>query len=362
MLIRTAALTFAGIAALAACAPTTPPAPECGSDVTHRTHDGSTIVFVVRRLTIDPDDLPENPHTGFDLDGFASTDSDANGCAHPDFLSALDPESNCSAVDHDARCTAFSAQCSCRDTLNFGGSGCVGAVDNQLPTIANTLAILTSPDIRASVSDDVGSGRVVILARITGIDAFDDDPEVHVQLFNGFAAPGTACTSPTLDARYQIDVASLRAGGTTEADFAVDLVGAIHQGRLRAAGGDADAFTISFPFAELPFRFELRHLMIAADLTPEGATNGNFGGWVDGQTLGDEFVRIAPEYEGIVRGIVAGMTDLSVNGLCSDSTASPARIGRVGFGLGFDLVRATIDPNNPVVAAALPGTCGAPRD
>jgi hypothetical protein len=365
-LIRLAGLAIASLG-FTGCPEATTNAPECGTDVPHVTHDGSTIVFGITSLTIDPNDSPNVPHTGFDIDGFASDEADPGGCVHQDFLSVLDPESNCSSV-HNEHCAATSLRCSCATMLDFtrpdGGRepSCFGSVDNQLPTVATTITQVLGTDLRASISGDVARGRLVVIARITGIDAFDEDPEVHVQLLNGFAAPGTACTTPMLGGRYQIDRDSLRAGGTTEADGAVDLTGSIHGGRLRAAGTDTEAFTIAFPLADHRFRFELRHPIVAADLGAEGAVRGNFGGWVDGDALATEFAQIAPSAADAIRMVVGQLVDIRLNDVCEDRTVTPSRLGGMSFGMGFELTRVAIDPTNPVVDAPAAGTCLAASD
>jgi hypothetical protein len=136
---------------------------------------GATFTFVFDSLAIDPTDSPDVPHTGFDLDSLYSTDTDMGGCDHPDYYSIY---------DNDQHCLTRTETCSV--TPNPGcartNPGCRGGVDNQLPTLANTLETATNTDVRTALQTAVTTSRFSVLLRLSGVNDSRNDGSVRVSL------------------------------------------------------------------------------------------------------------------------------------------------------------------------------------
>ncbi len=319
------------------------------------------LVFALTSAVIDENDSPDAPHTGFDLDGFASSDVDPQGCTHLDYWSSLDPDQNCASVLNE-RCVDTTAACACPSVSGDAGSCTIGAVDNQLPTSASTLLTASSSDIRQSAINAMSAGRFVVLVQLLDVNDLRDDPAVRARLFRGFAAPGTACATPFARGTYQIDRTSLRAGGRSPNDAAVELTGSIVGGRIRVSTGDAGFFPLRWPFDQgsmPPLVLDTHHATLAMDLTADLGTRGNFGGWVDSVRVIEWFASLAPDYISVARGVVGGLVDIQVNRVCDGSANTPPTYGGISIGFGFDAVRVQLDPVTPVVDAPQPGSCEA---
>src|SRR5437868_2328483 len=86
---RTAAAALFPLLLFATLAGCPPPPPGDGGGTDAAT-DGppsrsGTYVYLISRLTIDPDNGPGSPHTGFNLDGLYSDQADADGCNQQDY-------------------------------------------------------------------------------------------------------------------------------------------------------------------------------------------------------------------------------------------------------------------------------------
>ncbi len=310
-------------------------------------------MFALTSAVIDENDNPDVPHTGFDVDGFASSDVEPLGCTHLDYVSYLDPEQNCSVVAHE-RCVDSTVACTCAPFALTAGR-CLGTVDNQLPTGALVLLSGLGIDLRRASNTAMAAGRFVVLVQLLGVDDLANDPAIRARLFRGFAAPATACTTPFAGGIYQIDRASLLAGGSAPSDAAVELTGSIVNGRLRVSTGDAGFFPLRWPVerdAVPPMLFDTHHATLAMDLTADLGTRGNFGGWVDASRVIEWFARSAPDYVSVVRGVLGGLVDIQVNGVCDGTAITPPAFGGISIGFGFDAVRVQLDPVNPVADAA----------
>lgn len=295
-------------------------------------------VFVMNALNVDPDDNPANPHTGFDVDGRASDGSDAIGCNHSDFGSALDPDQN--------------SPTGCL----FNTAGCNGAVDNQFPTMADTIQSATGMDARALLNTSIDRHVLVLMLRLTRVDSFVDDSDVGVQVFRGFPTFSSDCTTVTAGREYQVDQASLRTGGTTVDDAVFSVTASIVRGRLQFAAPDSFVFTLSGTNL-LPIG--IHAMRMRGDVTPDGISNGNLGGWDTGDNLVTQLRMIAPpQYAPIIPGLVGGFVDVQLMGVCRTGGSTP-RLGGVSLGAGFTAVPATLSTTMQVASAQMPGTCGA---
>ncbi len=359
------------VLALPACSPppSPPPRPPHGTcalaSSTPAPNTSGDLVFALTSAVIDENDNPDVSHTGFDLDGLASSDVDPLGCTHLDYLSSLDSDQNCTRAE-DEQCVETSATCACPSDGQDAGT-CLGAVDNQLPTFVSTVAgflTIRGPDFRRSSRVAMSGGQFIVLVQLLGVDDLNNDPNVRARLFRGFVAPATTCRAPFASGRYQIDRGSLRAGGTTPNDAAVELAGAIVNGRLRVSAGDAAVFRLRWPtvdwVATPPLPLDTHHVSIAMDVSADLGTRGNLGGWVDAEPVIAWFIAADPSgYGRWIRGIAGGLVDIQVSGICDGSAMTPPTYGGISIGFGFDAVRVQLDPVTPVVDAPQPGSCEA---
>ncbi len=296
-----------------------------------------TYVYVMNALVVDPDDDPAHPHTGFDIDGRQSTTSDTVGCLKGDFGSALDPDQN--------------APAGCL----FGTPGCRGGVDNQFPTMANTILSVTMMDARAGLTTAINQSQLVLMLRLTRVDSFVDDSDIGVQIYRGFPTFSTGCTSVLPARTYQVDRRSITTGGTTIDDALFSATAQIVAGRLRFTGSDTSVFTLSgtnlLPIA-------LHAMRLRGDVTPGGIANGNLGGWDTGDDLVTQLTVVAPTYASLLPSVIGGFVDYQLMGVCIDRTAHPWHLGGVSLGAGFTAVSAVIDTTTPIADTQRIGTCG----
>ncbi|MEI8258130.1 MAG: hypothetical protein WCJ30_20830, partial [Deltaproteobacteria bacterium] len=294
-------------------------------------------VYVLNAISVDPDDSPARPHTGFDIDGRQSTTSDVVGCLKADFASALDPDQN--------------APSGCV----FGTPGCNGGVDNQFPTMATTILSVTGMDARVGLTTAVNHSQLVFMLRLTRVDSFADDADVGVQIYTGFPTFSTGCTSVLPGRTYQVDSRSITAGGSTLDNALFSATAQIVAGRLRFTGSDTSVFTLSGT-GLLPIA--LHAMRLRGDVTPTGIANGNLGGWDTGDDLVAQLTTIAPTYAALLPSVIGGFVDYQMMGICIDRTVHPWHLGGVSLGTGFSAVPAVIDPVTPIAAAQRVGTCG----
>lgn len=365
-----AELLVVALALLAGCepAPRRPDAPDSAtgrpvgcfdSDAASATASG-TIWFAMTDIAIDQNDSPDVPHTGFNLDNLYSDDTDMGGCTHPDYYALFDDHQHC--MTNTEACPAMPNP-GCRRAQ---GAECRGGVDNQFPTGATTLQdVAADVDLRTAARQEVSAGRFVILLEVFDVDDCLNDTSVRVRIFRGFAAPGTACAMPGREATYQIDRASLRPQGSTADDAIVDLPGVMQNGHVRVVpemSTDRTVLPLRWPARARPpqawIDLPTHRPLVAFDLAAGGGTRGNFGGWVAGADAAVAIATIVPGY-GLdqIQQVVGGIADIMVNGVCDDESVTPARLGGVSIGFGFDLVRVRIDDANPVVDAPMPGSC-----
>ena len=75
-----------------------------------------------------------------------------------------------------------------------------------------------------------------------------------------------------------------------------------------------------------------------------------------------ELQESAPEYVSLLRGVIGGLVDLTVNGSCGDQTAMPPTFGAVSIGFAFKALPVQIDAAHPVVTVPEPASCLDPGD
>lgn len=319
---------------------------------------GQTLTFVLDQLLIDADDLPDHPHTGFNLDDYFSTEVDLLGCTHGDFTSQYDTDQNCPAVANE-RCTP-NPNPGCVGTA----SGCMGGVDNQLPTLSSTIQTAAGTDLRATLQDTVATNKLSLIIRITGVNDFTTDSAVRVAIYRAYPTFSTGCTTVEANREYSVDRTFVTTGATSIESPAFAFDGSIVGGRLRitAGTGAGGAFNLPISLRGLTLNLPLHRLQVRANLTAAALANGSLGGWVAGQDVVDGVALIAPDYITVVQGVIGGLVDIQANGTCGDATATPPTFGGIGLGLGIHAVPATL--TTTLVDAPATGTCGwsAPTD
>lgn len=171
-------------------------------------------------------------------------------------------------------------------------------VDNSLgPVLANGEEQFR---VREALGVNVRSGRLLVLARLRGVDDFEDDPRVEVDVLFGLLPPGTF--APALDVgnrfvpgqTFDIDARALEDDGMTAIS---QLPAAIVGGRLQAGPG---MLPLTVPFGTELVTLELDRVRMAFDVSEDGLSNGVVGGALDVETT----IAALSEVEGLDAGQV----------------------------------------------------------
>jgi hypothetical protein len=321
---------------------------------------GQTFTYVIDNLSIDMTDNPDVPHTGFNLDNLFSSDIDAMGCTHADYFSTTDNDQHCSAVTNEM----------CTVTPNTGcartATGCKGGVDNQLPTLANTVQTALSTDIRMTIADTIANNSLALLIRVSDVNDTMNDSSVRVAIYRAFPTFNAGCTAVAANREYSVDSSFLSAGATnidTGATVAFD--GSIVNGRLQVrAGGSSGVFNLPISFSGYTLNLPLNQVQFRGNVSATEIATGNLGGWVGGEEVITAVRMIAPSYEAVVRGVIGGLVDIQVQGICDGSAMMPPRYGGIAVGFAVHAIPATISTTTPIATTQAAGTCGytAPGD
>ncbi len=316
---------------------------------------GQTLTFVLDQLTIDANDNPGEPHTGFNLDDFYSSDVDLLGCTHLDYYSVFDNDQHCPTVANE-RCTP-SPNPGCARTA----AGCVGGVDNQLPTLASTIMTATSTDLRATLQDTVATNKLSLVIRITGVNDMVTDSSVQVAIYRAYPTFSTGCATVAAGREYSVDRTSVTAGATSIESPAFSFDGSIVAGRLRitAGAGATGSFNLPISLRGVTLNLPLHRLQVRANVATDSLSNGSLGGWVGGDDVITGVAMIAPEYLAVIRSIIGGLVDIqSAAGVCDGSALTPPAYGGISLGLGIHAVPASL--TTTIVDGPAAGTCGVP--
>lgn len=255
--------------------------------------DNQSFVFVVNWISI-PEPMG-GVAPGFNLDQLDSgPDGDPEGdCEHftPDFESEDDP-------DH------------------------IG-VDNALATLVPTIESLAldGEDLDAALLQQINEGSVLLGVRVTGVDSFDFDSQIQMQLLL-LAIPGGAAPVVGGDGR-------LEAGQTYEVamDLGVAVDGDIFDGRVRATTA---SLTLNINAGGVMLPLEISSPEVRFNIGADGLTGGTIGGFI---TI-DAIVSAAAEAGGIdeatVRPVVEGYADIT------PSAADPLTCEALSVGLSFE--------------------------
>ncbi len=319
-----------------------------GTDVSpDRVNIGAlTFDYVVNALTIDDTDGVDVAHTGFNVDGLFSGPTDADGCNHADFFSLHDRDQH-----RPSGCA-------------MGSAGCAGGVDNQLPTIINSVqAAAMGMDLRLMLAEQVRTGSITLLIRVSGVDDIANDPAVSVRIWEGYAEFTDCGAAFSGNAEYSVSIASLRTGGTNiDTDASFNFPGSIVDGRLVVSTATG---MLRVPLPEITgtrVNLDLNQVQVRLSLAPDGThgTNGDIGGFVLGNTLvATRATGLPPEFLDAAYRVIAAVVDVRLRGttVCTDlSNLDMPQLGGISMGFGFSTVRARIRPT--AVQARTPGTCG----
>jgi hypothetical protein len=308
----------------------------------------SSFDYVINMITVESAGagMAPNPMTfnqgvsGFNLDGRFSgpAGSAPADCAHGDFFSTLDPDQNMGT------CTAGMAR---------GGAGCTGGVDNQLPELVNILSGFGT-DIRMTISDQLNTGRLVMLVRISDVNGTPgpgfNDNSVNVTIFTQGRPMFASCAMRNMPGQnYAIDAM------TQELTF----TGRIANGRLiinpPAAEGMPN-FTFALPVTGINIPLRLSQTRFRIDLAPDSGSRGNLGGFIPLSDLTTMLMPLLPA--GIppatIRTVLSSLVDVQYptgNAMgCTDPN------GAIGIGFGFTLLRANVQSAR--VTGPQVGRCG----
>ncbi|MFO0602981.1 MAG: hypothetical protein U0324_07390 [Polyangiales bacterium] len=306
-----------------------------------------TFDYVISRVTIEgpvgvvPNPLIHNQGvSGFNLDGRFSGPMGARpgDCAHGDLFSTLDPDQNMGT------CAAGMAR---------GGASCNGGVDNQFPELTAVVGGF-GIDLRLAFDEQPSQGGLAMLARISNVNGTPgptfNDPSVNVSVFAVGRPMFASCGARNVPGQaYAIDTMS------PDATF----TGRIANGRVIVDPPELTGvpnFTLPLPIRNADIALRLFQTQIRVSVTPDGGTGGNLGGYIP---LADLTPTLAPLFPSgispsVVRQVLSSLVDIQYpmgNAMgCTDPN------GAVGIGLGFTLVRASIQPAR--VSGPQPGMCG----
>lgn len=274
-----------------------------------RTHEpGTELENESRTYVINVLDIPTGENgmaPGFNLDGIDSGDGDGGATCQefrPDYVSPADP-------DH-------------------------AGVDNALIDLLNFAAdALGGTDLNAEVAEQLASGDLLLLVKVTGIDSFSYDTDItmqlalgalpegaEIQLEGGFIAP---------DQEFEVEM-----------DLGPAVNGDIFNGRLR---GTVQNITIPINTSDFSLDLAITSPQVRFDISETGLENGVIGGVLTVADLVSALASI-PALEEFCSGDPDCAALGSVLGMYADvsPSADPNYCEEISVGLGFGATTARI--------------------
>jgi hypothetical protein len=201
-----------------------------------------TVVLIITSLHFTRETSPTESE-GFDLDGVASTTSDAQGCGHADYTSA---------------------------------DGTQG-IDNAFAALVPVLESIGAGAVESLINDAINLGELLVLAEIQRVDDVQNDECVDLEMHRGVGAPlmGT-------DGQIQMDQTFL-IDTERPSTFATG-------GRIRDGIFDIQGVTISLPVQILDefIEFDLEGSALQLAWQEDGSMAGRLAGGVSTDALGGQ--------------------------------------------------------------------------
>lgn len=320
---------------------------------------GMTYDYVISQLTLDNSMMiPNRGAFGYNVDGrfTPATGRQPADCDKDDYFSPVDSDQNMGT------CTAGQAN---------GGASCRGGVDNQLPSIAETVGGLVGggSDIGALVQGQINDGSLAVIVRVEGVNGAPgptlNDDSVTVKIYP-FAHPMFAnCSSVGQpNQMYQIDPDSVVGGNIAMARFTYQ--GRIVNGRLQVATTDLTrpGFSLGIPVSSTTLNLNLYAVSLRVTMGATSGSNGNLGGMilrsdlVSTLAMARDLLPAGISAE-TVNGLIGGFVDIATDSMNRPGMGScdMGNAGGIGAGLGFATQIANVSPT--VGPRPTSGTCGA---
>lgn len=254
--------------------------------------DNQSFVYVVNWISIPEPSSGRAP--GFNLDGINSgeTGDPAGDCEHftPDFRAVND--------DH------------------------VG-VDNALATLVPTIESLAldGEDLDDVLLEQINEGSVLLGVRVTGVDSFDYDANIQMQLVL-LQIPGGG--TPTLGGDGR-----LAPGQTYEVamELGIAVNGDIFDGRVRA---QTASLLLQINTGDFNLPLEISQPEVRFNISAEGLTAGTIGGFITIDAIVEAAAAAGGIDEATVRPVVEGYADID------PSAADPMVCEALSVGLSFE--------------------------
>lgn len=250
---------------------------------------------------------------GFNVDGMDSGEGSDDLMANceqfqPDYVSTTDPQ-------HVGVDNALSGLIPTIEGL-VGADNCPGGV--------------TDGCVDALLQEQLEGGSLLLLMEVGGINDYNYDSEITLQLFLGALPAG---------AELMVDGSGQIAAGQTFDTDTVDLgpavAGDIFNGRLRAT---ADSLPLTIETTDFTIPLVITNAEVRFDISESALSNGAIGGVITVQSIIDAASMIMPGIEGTVRSVVEGVADVT------PSAEDPMVCESVSVGIEFNAVTAIRNP------------------
>jgi hypothetical protein len=189
-------------------------------------------------------------------------------------------------------------------------------------------------------------------------------------------APGDLGTDPTFDTNcdrvvpgreYAVDSASVTGGTDIDLDATFRFAASIVDGRLRARAIEgATTFDLPIDVGASRVSFPMHSIQLRANIAANGLSMGSVGGMMHGEDLIQPCLHCGDSYLGVAETVIGGLVDVQRGGVCGNLSMMPPRFGPrfggISVGFGIHAIPAVISSRTPIVAADIPGMCGAPID
>lgn len=269
--------------------------------------EDTTYTFVVDTI-----DLPEasgGMAAGFNLDGLDSGEG---------------------STAADATCQEFN-----QDFINSQEPDHVG-VDNALQGLVGTIeGLLDAGDcpggttegcLGATLQQQILDGSLILMMQVSGVNSFDYDSEVQLQLFLG-EVPGGGMPMEGGSGGLAPDqefMSTMNLGAPVDGD--------IFAGRLRAS---TSLLTITVDTGDFSLPLMISNAEVRFDISESGLGAGQIGGFLRTEDIIEAAAMIMPGIEDTVRSVVESVADVE------PSAGDPAICDSVSVGLTFGATTAT---------------------